>query len=140
MLTQVVDTQVMLLNTVSVTFVPQHASKAVGGSKAQALPHSTNLFDAQVMTGGLVSVMVTTSVQNELLVQQSVACHVSVMISLQGIEPLVMALKSETVTFVPQQASKAGGGTGIQPGSAPHWKVWLLLQVMTGGVVSIKVT
>ena len=113
MLTQVEVDHVMLLKMVSVTFVPQQASKAVGGSKVQAVPHSTNLFEAQVMTGGLVSVMVTISVQKAVLVQQSVACHVSVMISLHGIEPFVMELRSATVTFVPQHASKAGGGVGV---------------------------
>ena len=72
-----------------------------------------------------MSVMVTTSVQYAALVQQSTACHVSVMISLHGTEPLVTALKIETMTFVPQQASKAVGGMRTHepgvPTAAPHW-------------------
>jgi hypothetical protein len=46
--------------TVMVTLLPQQASKAVGASNVHAVPHWTVLFGAQVATGGLVSVTVTT--------------------------------------------------------------------------------
>ena len=79
-LRQVLLNTVTLLSARIVTFVPQHWSKAVGGSYVHAVPHSTILFGEQVMDGGLVSVMVISSVQNAEFVQQSVAFQVSVMI------------------------------------------------------------
>ena len=62
-----------------VTFVPQHASNAVGVSNVQPVPHSSVRGPLQLMFGGFVSISVTTCVQNAELEQQSVACHVSVM-------------------------------------------------------------
>ena len=50
---------VTVLRIVSVRFVPQHASRAVGSSKFQDAPHSTVLLVAHVSTGGVVSVIVT---------------------------------------------------------------------------------
>ena len=46
-----------------VRFVPQQLSVAVGGSKTQLVPHSTVLFVAQVIIGGVVSFTVTYCVQ-----------------------------------------------------------------------------
>src|SRR5258707_3289837 len=105
---------VTLLRTVIVTLVPQQSSMAVGVSKVHPEPHSTVLGPAQMTTGGLVSMMLTVSVQSAALLQQSVACHVRVMIWLQGMDPLVTALTSETITAL-QHASNAAGGTGVQP-------------------------
>jgi hypothetical protein len=65
-------------NTLMVTLVPEQASKAVGVSKFGVGPHCTVLFGAQVMTGGVVSTMVTVCVQVDVLVQQSAACQVMV--------------------------------------------------------------
>src|SRR6185503_4953075 len=70
------NTLVELLSMVIVTLVPQQASKATGMSKAQGEPHSTVWFVPQVSTGGVVSIMVTTSVQVAVLVQQSWASQV----------------------------------------------------------------
>ena len=64
--------------TVIVTFVPQHASKGVGGSKTIGVPHSTVLLGAQVGTGGVVSAIMIVSVHEAVLVQQSTACQVFV--------------------------------------------------------------
>jgi len=50
---------VIVLRMVMVTLVPQQPSSAVGGSKVQALPHCTALLVAQVITGGVVSTIVT---------------------------------------------------------------------------------
>src|SRR5262245_61120607 len=106
---------VTLLSTVRVTFVPQQRSNVFGVSNVQPEPHSSVLGPLQIRIGGLVSVMVMVSVQYATLVQQSTARQVTVMISLQGTEPLVMALNTETVTLLPQQASKAVGGVGCHP-------------------------
>ena len=67
-----------VLITVTVTFVPQHASEAVGGSKVHVLPHCTVLFDAQISTGGVMSATKTVATQVDVFVQQSVAFHVLV--------------------------------------------------------------
>ena len=69
---------VVVPTTVMITLVPQQASKALGGSKLQLLPHSTVLLVAQLSTGGVVSRTVTAWLQVALLVQQSVACQVRV--------------------------------------------------------------
>jgi hypothetical protein len=108
------DGATIVLRTVTVTFVPQHESKAVGGSKVQLVPHSSVRAGPQRMVGGLVSTSVTTSVQKDEFEQQSVACQFRVIVALHGNEPFVIAFTSETVT-VPQQASTALGGFGTHP-------------------------
>ena len=123
--------------TVTVTFVPQQASTALGGSKLQLLPHGTLLFVAHVITGGVVSTTVTIWLHDALLEQQSVACQVRVTTSEQAV-PLVIVPVAVIVTFVPQQTSEAEGVSKLQ--AEPHWTVLLLEQVMTGGVVSATVT
>jgi hypothetical protein len=130
---------VWLLRTKTATFEPQHGSKAVGVSNVQPEPHSTVFGPAHVMIGGLVAMTLTTLVQKAAFEQQSTACQIRVTKALHGIGPLVIALRSETVTFVPQQASKAVGGVGCQPfvPLAPQTTTWLLAQVITGGVVSM---
>jgi hypothetical protein len=82
MLKQGEEMTVMLLATLMVTLVPQQASKAVGGSNVQPVPHSTNFNGAQVRTGGLVSMIETVSVQKAVLEQQSIADQVSVITKL----------------------------------------------------------
>jgi len=62
------------------TFEPQQASKAVGGIRAHVLPHCTVWLLAHVITGGTVSMTVTVWLHVVELLQQSVACHVRVMI------------------------------------------------------------
>jgi hypothetical protein len=47
---------VIVLTMVTVRFVPQQLSSAVGGSKVQVVPHTTVLLLAQVSTGGWVSI------------------------------------------------------------------------------------
>src|SRR5206468_572134 len=46
---------VTVLSTTMVALVPSQPSLAVGRSKDQAAPHSTDLFGAQVRTGGVAS-------------------------------------------------------------------------------------
>src|SRR5438105_15798053 len=55
--------------------LPQ-VSVAVGASKDQVLVHSTDLLDAQVMVGGVVSFTVTVWLHSALLPQASVARQV----------------------------------------------------------------
>jgi hypothetical protein len=106
---------VTVFRTVMVMLVPQQASKAVGVSKVQPVPHSTCLGPAQLTTGGFVSMMVTTSVQKAVLEQQSTACQVRVTVPLQGTAPLVTALTNETVALPLQQTAVAVGDVGCQP-------------------------
>jgi hypothetical protein len=103
-----------VLTIVIVTFVPQHASNAVGGSKFHADPHWTVLFAAQVNVGGVVSVIRTISVQVAVFVQQSWACHVMVSIKLHGAALLVTTFSIVTSGFG-QQLSVAGGGRIGEP-------------------------
>jgi hypothetical protein len=67
---------VTVARTTTRTFVPLHASEAVGGSKSHTDPHSTVLLEAQVMTGGVVSTSVTVWLQVLLLPKESVASQV----------------------------------------------------------------
>ena len=60
------------------TFVPSHKSMAVGGVNVHAVPHSTTRLDAQVSTGGMVSMTNTVWLHCALFVQPSVARHVRV--------------------------------------------------------------
>jgi len=69
---------VTVLRTVTITLVPQHASIAVGGLNDHVEPHCTILFDAQISTGGVVSVIMMVCAHVAELLQQSVACHVLV--------------------------------------------------------------
>jgi len=90
----------------------------------------------QVIVGGMVSTTVTVCVQSVVLVQQSVACQVRLMIC--GQTPEVELLMTVIVTLVPQHASVAEGGSKVQ--AVPHCTVLLVAQVRTGGVVSTIVT
>src|SRR5438552_2397394 len=67
---------VTVLAMVRVT-LPQ-ASLAGGGSKAQALVHSTVLLGTQVMVGGVLSSTVTVWLHSAVLPQAAVAPHVRV--------------------------------------------------------------
>jgi hypothetical protein len=69
---------VTVVRTVMVTFVPQQASTAVGGSNDQFEPHWTVLLVEQVMTGGVVSTILTISMHVAVFEQQSMACQVIV--------------------------------------------------------------
>ena len=121
------ENTVMLLTTVMVTLVPQHASKAVGGSNVQPVPHSTVLGPAQLMVGGFVSTIVATSVQIAVFEQQSVAFHVKVTVPLHGTTPLLVTTLISVTRTVPQHASNADGGNACQPFVVPavlaHWIV-----------------
>jgi hypothetical protein len=128
-----------------VTFVPQQASTAVGGvgchvpGTPAALAQGTNWLLLQVMTGGIVSVMVIVCVQNETLPQQSLAIQVTTMVSKQGPLTFVTApMKRTNTDAAGQQLSVAVGGVNVHV--LPHWNVRLLAHAMTGGTLSTIVT
>ena len=100
---------VVVAMTTMVLLVPQQASTAVGGVKTIGVPAGTEKLGAQVMTGGMVSTVVTVWEQVVELVQQSVMRQVRVEVLKQGVPSGVMVLKTVMVTFVPQQASIAVG-------------------------------
>jgi hypothetical protein len=126
---------VCVLDTVIVTFVPQHASTAVGVSKVHALPHTTVLFVGHVATGGVVSTTVTVWLHGvETLPQQSAACHFLVAMVVHGGTKFVNVPRIVTVTFVPQHASKAVGSSKVH--GFPHSTILLVAHVSVGGIVS----
>lgn len=124
---------------VEVTVTLLHVSVAVIDhvTMVLVLQVETTMLLEQKMVGGVVSTTVTVCEQGLLLVQQSVARHVRVMIWGQ-LGLLVIVLMTVIVTFVPQQASTAVGWPKVQ--ALPHSTILLLAQVMTGGVVSTTVT
>ena len=66
----------VLLMTMVGGFV-QQSSNAVGGVKFQVVPQLTVMFGAQMTFGASVSAMINLCVQTkDMLVQQSVACHI----------------------------------------------------------------
>ena len=96
------------------TFVPSHKSMAVGGVNVHALPHSTTRLDAQMSTGGVVSITVT------VWLQVSVPRQVRVALKLFPQKParFVIVLTTVTVRFVPPQKSVTVGGVNVH--AAPH--------------------
>src|SRR4051812_33863186 len=78
-----------------------------------------------VKTGGVVSTTLMVSTQVAVLLQQSLACHVRVMIWLQSLMRLVTVFNGTMVTLV-QQLSVAVGVSNVQ--SVPHSTVRFLPQ------------
>jgi hypothetical protein len=70
----------------------------VGGSKAHTAPHSTVLFGAQVIAGGVVSLMVTVWLQVAVPPQASVARHVRVAVKVPPQVPALVTVLT-IVTF-----------------------------------------
>jgi len=111
-------------------------SLPVGGVNENGEPHGMVTGEAQNITGGVVSTMVTTWLHVAMFVQQSTACHVCVMMVRHELLPALVTIpRLEIVTFVPQQESIAVGGSKLH--ETLHWTVLLLAQEMTGGVVSV---
>ncbi len=81
---------VTVLSTVTV------ASVALGASKVQALPHSTDLLATQVMTGAVVSVTVTVWLHWAALPHASVAFQVRVAVKVLPQAALVLVLRMES--------------------------------------------
>src|SRR5207249_7803202 len=111
--------------------VPQ-VSLAVGGSKDQALVHSTVLLDTHVMVGGVVSTTVTFWLQLAVLPQASVARQVRVVSKVFPQWPVVLVTVLRMVRVTLPQVSLAVGASKSQV--LVHSTVLLLTQLMTGGV------
>src|ERR1051326_2098027 len=94
---------VMLLISVTVTFVPSQSSTAAGGVNGGFEPvHSTTTLLAQVSTGGVVSTTRMICVQVLALLQVSIACQTRVIRKrFEQVRPavVVILLKSVIVTF-----------------------------------------
>src|SRR6185436_17288316 len=115
-------------------------SVAVGASKVQATPCSTVLLVLlQVMTGAVVSTMVTFWLQVLLLPQASVAAQVRVASKVVPQCPVTLVIVLTIVMVLLPLLSVAVGASKIQ--AVPCSTVLLvLLQVMTGALVSTMVT
>jgi hypothetical protein len=100
----------------------QQLSNAIGGSNVHGVPHSTVLFVAQTMVGGVVSTTVTVSVQVFVLPQQSRASQIRV--TTCGQVPFVKVPSTETPCR--QQLSVATGVANSH--GCPHCTVILLGQ------------
>jgi hypothetical protein len=122
------------------TFVPSHASTALGGVKAAAVPHSFVMLGAQVITGGSVSRKVMVWLHTLELPQVSVAIQVRMTLYRSGqAKPVVLVkvLIIATLTLVPSHRSKADGTPKFT--GDPHSLVTLAAQLNAGPVVSRKV-
>src|SRR5712691_668796 len=92
--------------------VPHASAGALGGSKVQAVPHSTVLFVAQVMLGRVVSTTVTVWLHVFVLLQASMAAQVRVAEKVFPQSALVRVLKT-TMRLVPQASAGALGGSKV---------------------------
>src|SRR5436190_1031896 len=115
-------------------------SLAVGASNVHAVPCSTVLLVLlQVMTGAVVSTMVTFWLQVLLLPQASVADQVRVASNVVPQWPVTLVRVPRTVMVLLPLLSVAVGASKVQ--AAPCSTILLvLLQVITGAVVSTMVT
>src|SRR5947199_236371 len=115
-------------------------SVAVGASNVQAEPCSTTLVVLlQVMSGAVVSTIVTFWLQELLLPQASVACQVRVASKVLPQCPVTLVTVLRIVIVALPLLSVAVGASKIQ--ASPCSTVLLvLLHVMTGAVVSTTVT
>src|SRR5437867_3274050 len=127
----------MVLTTVMVT-LPQ-VSLAVGGSKSQALPHSTVLSGLQAIVGAVLSSTRTVWLHSTLsLPQASVAFHVRVALKVLPQWPVVLVIVLTMLMVTLPQVSLAVGGSKSH--ALPHSAVLSGLQAMVGGVVSSTCT
>src|SRR2546422_993625 len=115
-------------------------SVAVGGLKLQAAPCSTVLLVLlQVITGAVVSTIVTFWLHVLVLPQASVACHVRVASNVLPQWPVTFVTVLTMVIVLLPLLSVAVGASKLQ--AAPCSTVlFVLLQVITGAVVSTIVT
>ena len=134
-------TLVTVLTTSISTLFKSHLSTALGMSKAQAVPHSTDLSCSQVMFGGSMSTMVTVWLQKDMLPQVSVAFQVRVTLNSlgqRGRAMLVTVLTTWIRTLFESHKSTAPGMSNAQ--SMPQSTSLSCSQVMLGGCVSTTVT
>src|SRR5882724_4854893 len=125
--------------TIVIVLVPL-LSVAVGASKVQAVPSSIVLLVLlQVITGAVVSTIVTFWLQEALLPQASVACQARVASKVVPQWPAVLVTVLTIVIVLVPLLSVAVGVSNVQ--AVPNSIVlFVLLQVITGAVVSTTVT
>src|SRR5438094_10172642 len=109
--------------------LPQ-VSLAEGGSKAQAVEHSTVLLGTQVMVGLVVSTTVTFWLQSAVLPQASVARQVRVASKVLPQWPAILVTVASLVIVTLPQVSLAVGALKDQ--ALVHSTVLLGTQVMVG--------
>src|SRR6266516_1325945 len=109
-----------------------HVSLPVGGSKDQALVHSTVLSGTQVMVGGVWSSTVTFWLQSAVFPQASVARQVRVASKVLPQWPVRLVTVLRMVTVTVPHVSLAVGASKSQV--LLHSTVLLGTQVMVGGV------
>src|SRR6185436_12853809 len=114
------------VSTTAITFV-QQLSLTVGASNVQFEPHSTVLFVAHVIVGGVLSTTETTCVQVAVIPRQSVRTKAREMFC--GQVPLVESKVMKV--YVVQQGSTIVGRSNSQ--AEPQSTVLLGAQIRTGG-------
>src|SRR5439155_1006480 len=131
--------QRLLVTVVRITsrLVPHPSFGWLGGSKLQALPHSTVLSPTQLIDGGVVSATVTVWLQVFVLLHASIAAHVRVAEKVLPQSALVTVFRI-TSLFVPHPSFGWVGGSKLQ--ALPHSTVLSATQLIDGGVVSATVT
>ena len=107
------------------------------------LPHKpgvllTTKLPGQIIAGEVLSTTITVWLQSLLFPHASVARHVQVAVKVSPHTLLVIKLTSVIATLVPSAASLAVGGSKLH--AVPASTVWLVAQIIVGGVVSITVT
>src|SRR5947199_272663 len=112
-------------------FVPQPSAGADGGSNVHAVPHSTVLFVAHVIVGGVVSTTVTVWLQVFVLLHASIAAQVRVAEKVLPQSGFVVVFRM-TMRLVPQPSAGAEGGSNVQ--AVPHSTVLFVAHVIVGGV------
>jgi hypothetical protein len=99
--------------------------------------HCTVMFVGQIITGGVVSTMVTVCWQVAVLPQASVMRHVLVAVQVAPQDALVEVFRM-SMRFVPQESAAAIGGSKVH--GTVHSTTLFVGQLTMGGVVSTTLT
>jgi hypothetical protein len=119
-------------------------SETVGRGKVTAAPpescgaSATIMFAGHAIIGAVVSSTLTVCEQKALLLQESVAFHVRVVMKAPPARGLVIVPETMRVTFVSAHVSETVGGSKVH--GCPHSTVRLLTQTRDGGAESTIVT
>ena len=129
----------MVRSTEEILEVPPHASTAVAAGNVGTAGHSTEAVTVgQVITGPIMSVTVMVRLQEEVLLQASIAVQVRVTLNLWGHKVLGVVTSTEEILGVPPHASTAVAAGNV--GTAGHSTEAVTVgQVITGPVISVTV-
>jgi len=127
----------MVRSTEEILEVPPHASTAVAAGNVGTAGHSTEAVTVgQVITGPIMSVTVMVRLQEEVLLQASIAVQVRVTLNLWGHKVLGVVTSTEEILGVPPHASTAVAAGNV--GTAGHSTEAVTVgQVITGPVLSV---